>query len=469
MTPPRLATARNPDRRSRGRAAAAIAALMGRPLLPWQQAAADVLLEVDQAGRYWYRTVVISVQRQAGKTLLMGALEEHRALTVRDARVWHTAQTGRDAADWLRDEHVPMLAAGPLAGRFRTRMAQGAESVRWPGESGGILRVFPPTRDALHGKQSDLVTLDEAWALSGRRGTELMQAIAPTQATRPGAQVLIVSAAGTAESEFLADWLARARAAVDDPTSRVALVDYGIADDVDPTDLPALGAAHPAYGRTIDLEHLAAALDQLGPDEFARAYGNRPTRTATRLIPAELWERAATLDAAPGTVAFGFDAAPDRADAAIVSAGRLPDGRTVLEVVEHRPGGVAWLPERVADLVGRWRPAAPPCFDGRGPAGAAGDQLALAGVEVTALGARDYATACAQLLDGLAAGRIVHRRHAALDVAVAGAASRSLGDAWAWGRRASAGSISALVAATLALWALEHAPAPRPAPRIRGG
>jgi len=411
----------------------------------------------------------VSVQRQAGKTLLVGALEEHRALTVRDSRVWHTAQTGRDAADWLRDEHVPQLASGPLAGRYKTRMAQGAESVRWPGASGGILRVFPPTRDALHGKQSDLVTLDEAWSLSARRGAELLQAIAPTQATRPGAQVLIVSAAGTAESEFLAAWLDRARAAAADPDSRVALVDYGIGPDVDPADLPAVAAVHPAYGRTIDLEHLAAALDQLGPDEFARAYGNRPTRAAVRLIPAELWEQAATSLSAPGGVAFGFDAAPDRADAAVVSAGRLDDGRVVLEVVEHRPGGVAWLPGRVAELVTRWQPVAPPAFDGRGPAGAAGDQLALAGVAVGALGARDYATACAQLLDGLAAGRILHRRHAALDTAAAGAASRSLGDAWAWGRRASAGSIATLVAATLALWALEHAPPPRPRPAIRTG
>lgn len=443
---------------------------MGRPFMPWQQAAADVLLEVDDLGRYWYRTGVVSVQRQAGKTLWVGAVEEHRALTIRDARVWHTAQTGLDAAEWLRDEHVPMLASGPLAGRFKPRMSQGSESVRWPAASGGILRIFPPTRDALHGKQSDLVVVDEAWALSARRGAELLQAVTPTQATRPGAQVLIVSAAGTAESDFLAGWLDRARAAaLHDPDSRVALVDYGIAPDVDPADLPAVAAAHPAYGRTVDLEHLAAALDQLGPDEFARAYGNRPTRTAVRLIPAELWDRAATSLSAPGGIAFGFDAAPDRADAAVVSAGRLDDGRVVLEVVEHRPGGVAWLPARVGELVTKWHPVAPPAFDGRGPAGAAGDQLSLAGVDVDALGARDYATACAQLLDGLAAGRIVHRRHLALDTAVAGAASRSLGDAWAWGRRASAGSISALVAATLALWALEHAPAPRPRPTIRGG
>lgn len=443
---------------------------MGRPFLPWQRAAADVLLEVDPGtGLYWYQLGLVSVQRQAGKTQLVGAVEQHRALTVRDARVWHTAQTGRDAADWLRDEHVPQLAAGPLAGRFRTRMAQGAESVRWPDVSGGILRVFPPTRDAMHGKYSDLVTIDEAWSLGAQRGTELLQAITPTQATRPGAQVLIVSAAGTAESEFWELWLARARAAAADPTSRIALVDYGIADGVDPTDLDAVGAAHPAFGRTVTRDTLAGALDQLGPDEFARAYGNRPTRTALRLIPADVWERQVTDAAAAGGVAFGFDAAPDRADAAVVSAGRLDDGRTVLEVVEHRPGGVAWLPDRVAALVARWHPVAPPCFDGRGPAGTAGDALARGGVDVDALGARDYATACAALLDGLAAGRIVHRRHPALDAAAAAAASRSLGDAWAWGRRASAGSIATLVAATLAAWSLDHAPPPRPRPVIRSG
>ena len=51
------------------------------------------------------------------------------------------------------------------------------------------------------------------------------------------------------------------------------------------------------------------------------------------------------------------------------------------------------------------------------------------------------------------------RPNQALDNAAAAAARRALGDAWAWGRRQSAVSISTLTAATCALWAYDHAPA----------
>jgi hypothetical protein len=44
----------------------------------------------------------------------------------------------------------------------------------------------------------------------------------------------------------------------------------------------------------------------------------------------------------------------------------------------------------------------------------------------------------------------------ALDAAVAGARQRTLGDAWAWSRRAVSVDISPLVAVTLAAWG--HAP-----------
>ena len=49
------------------------------------------------------------------------------------------------------------------------------------------------------------------------------------------------------------------------------------------------------------------------------------------------------------------------------------------------------------------------------------------------------------------------RPHAALDTAAGAAARRSVADAWAWGRRQSGTSISALTAATVALWAYDHA------------
>ena len=100
--------------------------------MPWQSAGLDVALEIDPAtGRLAYSDVLWLVPRQAGKTLVVGVAGEHRCLTVPAARVWLSAQTGKDAGDWMRDEHVPLLENAPaLAGHWRRRMA--------PSRSAGI-------------------------------------------------------------------------------------------------------------------------------------------------------------------------------------------------------------------------------------------------------------------------------------------------------------------------------------------
>src|SRR5690242_21435030 len=86
---PRWATPRTPGRRSFGAAVAKVAEALGRPLQPWQRQVVDVGTELvpDPTGRVivdgirhsWaYTTVVVHVQRQAGKTTLLGPKNLHR-------------------------------------------------------------------------------------------------------------------------------------------------------------------------------------------------------------------------------------------------------------------------------------------------------------------------------------------------------------------------------------------------------
>ena len=77
---PRFATQRTESRASLGADIAAVAALLGQPFLPWQRLVADVAGELLPDGRPAYRTVVVVVPRQAGKTTLTNAVMTHRAL-----------------------------------------------------------------------------------------------------------------------------------------------------------------------------------------------------------------------------------------------------------------------------------------------------------------------------------------------------------------------------------------------------
>ena len=80
---PRYATPRNLARPTDGGKEARIAEALGTPFLPWQRMVSDVFGEIDpDTGTYYYDTLVLTVQRQAGKTTRERATETRNALLV---------------------------------------------------------------------------------------------------------------------------------------------------------------------------------------------------------------------------------------------------------------------------------------------------------------------------------------------------------------------------------------------------
>lgn len=429
--------------------------------MPWQRQVLDAALEYDPTSGEWcYPTVVLSVQRQAGKTALIGPMSCHRCLTGVDRKCWYTAQKRTDARDnWM--DMVKLVRRSPLGDRVTIRMSNGSEGLTFP--NGSTFRVFAPSEDALHGKANALVVIDEGWAMTETRGDELMQAIVPTFSTVPG-QLWIVSTMGPSTSAWFHSLSDAGRlVAAAGRTDTLAYFEWSIPDDADPADLDAVAAAHPASGYTLRPAALTQAAATMKPGEFARAYGNRRTGAGERVIPAPLWLAGADPHLehpGRGVITLGFDVGLDERDAAIVAAWVDAHGSHV-EVVDAQPG-VSWLVPRLAEVVQRWAPAAV-VHDAAGPVLAAADAYARAGGTATSTTTRDYAVACSSLLTAIVDGRLRHTPHDALDAAVAAAVKRSLGDGgWGWGRRGSAGSIAALVAATVALWGAEHVEAPAP-------
>jgi hypothetical protein len=80
-------------------------------------------------------------------------------------------------------------------------------------------------------------------------------------------------------------------------------------------------------------------------------------------------------------------------------------------------------------------------------------RLEGAGVDVVAVQGRDVLAAAAGFAELVAGRHVAHRRDPRLDSAVDAARRRHSGDRWAFDR--SAGDLSPLVAASLAVWALE--------------
>lgn len=440
--------------------------LLGYTPMPWQEHTADVLGEVKEDGTFRWPIVIVSVPRQSGKSSLVMSACVHRTMILPNARVWYTAQTGADAADQWR-ENLDKLNVSPLATAFTSRRANGSQVLTFKG-TGGRFSPHPPTEEKLHGKQSDLNVIDEAWAFDEAEAAALMQAIVPTQATRPGAQVLIVSTMGTAKSTWFHGLVDRARAG----EPGIALIDYGIGPGDDATDLDVIAAHHPAYGYTIDMQSLQDARAQLGATaEFARGYGNRATGAVERLIPLEAWEAVKTAEAIPANAPVTLGAAidVDRTQGAIAACWVDDSGLPWVEVIDVRPG-TNWLASRLKAL-GKKHTVTGLGIDGIGPSGPLADQLDRDsrpgdGLPLMTITARGLTSTSAELYDRILTGAIRISPDTDLDVAAEIVTKRRIGDAWTWSRRGSGGSIAALEAVTLAVWAAANRPAPATAPRI---
>lgn len=446
MPAPRFHTPRDPSRRTLGGKAARLAAALGVPFMPWQRMAADVALEVDDDGRYHYSEVVITVPRQSGKTTETLALGFHRLLTTPGGKIWYTAQTGQSARERFLQELVPRVRSS-LPGVTDLKMGAGDTRLTVP-TIRSQMRPHPPSDKYLHGEQSDLNLIDEPWAFSEVQGDALMQAIIPTQNTRANAQTIYLSTMGDASSTWWHNIVDAARAG---ESPRTAIIDWGLPEGDDPTDVEAVIASHPAVGHTVLPAAIYKAHAAMKPHEFARAYAN--IRTATRVAVFDSEDLAAALTSerriAPDSpVAFGVAVAWDRSRAVIAAAGLDDQGAEVAEIVDARPGS-SWVADVLLSLQA-WNPRAI-MVDARSPAAPIATDPALDHI-LTIPDARTVAAGTGALIDRIRSRSLNIRPDAEVAAAFDALALRTVGDLGEMlDRKHSAGSIAAVEAIMLAL------------------
>jgi hypothetical protein len=454
-----------------------MSARLGRPFMPWQTLVSNVAGEVLPNGRMAYPVVVLIVPRRAGKTAMDLARKMQRAASQPGSRCWYTAQTGGDAESTFREDMAPLIQDAFSKDVAKVRLSNGSMGVTLPGKRSTV-RVFAPTEKGLHGKDSDDVTVDEAWAFARDKGALLEAGLRPTGATRAQRQLWIVSAGGTHESTWLLDWRELGRA-LTGPDQGIAFfewhppVDAEGRVDADLDDPAVWAATHPAIGHTIPLEALvedyASSKSKPGGLElFYRSYLDIFTGAATgRIIPDLAWkdrrDPAAAIDPQL-PIQLAYDVAEDRAHGA-VTISQLQGGRVVTEVIsatgvpdndgDPPRQGIAWMADRVHQLRHAF-PHVQVAADSFGPARTVTRALVELGVEVHELDTGDMVEAAAELLDDILGGGLVHRGQRVLDDAAGAIAKRQLGDSWAWSRRMSTANVAPVLALTISHWRARH-------------
>ena len=353
--PPLFATPRDPSPPTLGVAAAAIAAQLGTPFMPWQRQVADVAMELDpQTGLLAYSEVDLTTPRQSGKTTLELAVLVHRCRTWARSRALYAAQSRIHAHKKWEDEHVATLQTSPYAGEFDLRRQRGDEAIRW--HNGSLHGITAPGEKSGHSEVLDLAVVDEAWAHEDAR---LEQGLSPTMATRPQPQLWVVSTAGTVRSAYLRGKVDQGRARVAaGRRSTVAYFEWSApegADPADPADPATWWACMPALGHTVTEARIAAEYERLSLDDFCRAYLNwwpGAIPNDWQVIAEAPWRALADADSAMvDPVAFAADVTPERSHTAIGVAGRRGDGLEHVEVVDHRPG-TGWVGGRAPGRAG---------------------------------------------------------------------------------------------------------------------
>ena len=423
---------------------------VGLPLLPWQEVICRDLLSVDEEGNFIRKSNLLLVARQSGKTHLARMLilahlyrfESRNVLMMAQNRAMALA-TFREIA-YLIEAH-PFLMAQTKAIRF----ANGSESIEL--KSGARLDVVAATRDGSRGRTADFLYIDELREIS----EESFTAATPTTRARPNSQSLYTSNAGDAFSTVLNKMRENA---LGNPPRTFGFYEYS-ADpytkiDFSPKFWRNVARANPALGHTISKEALEEAVSTSSQEATRTELLCQWIDSLQSPWPYGILEATSDKDLRLNQGAytvFGFDVSPTRKTASLMAGQLTPDGKIGIGILEQWSSQLSVDDVRVAAGIKKWADHFNPrmiCFDKYATASIA-DRLSHAGQNMVDISGAQFYTACADLLDALVNGRVVHNGQDEFISQMNNVAAKTNDSGWRIVKRLSAGDISAPIAAAM--------------------
>jgi hypothetical protein len=476
-TQPRLAT--EPLRDLTGPAASfghvviTFAEMIGKPLDPWQCEAVIRGGELLPNGRPRFRTVLLLVSRQQGKTTLLTILSlywlavERVGLVLGTSTKLDTARESWEAAVELA-ENSPQLSS--LIPRNGVRRANGEQQLKL---GAGRYKIAAATGGAGRGLTVHRAILDE---LREHTAYTAWDAMVPAMSAVPDAQAWALSNAGGDSSTVLNDLRTQALAELS-AGGDLCLLEWSAPDGGDPLDVQALASANPNMGRRTPVGALLSDARRAVALGGAALSGFRTERMCQRVrlldpaIDPGSWTRC--LD--PGSLAdlrsrlaCCIDASPDGQHATLYAAAALTDGRVRVDPVQAWDGiGAVDAAERaLPGVLARVRPKVLGWFPG-GPGAALAARLKdrkgqrgwpPQGVRVEEIRAEVPAVSMG-FAELVTAGQVAHSGDPLLDAHVAVAERLRSGDTWRFSRKGD-GHVDALYAAAGAVHLARTLPKP---------
>lgn len=398
--------------------------VLGKHLYPWQEWALIHILEIDgKLGADWhfrYRTVLLLVSRQCGKTVLSEVIASFFLNVLCVDSIFGTSLSLDKAEEvWnavINDqEGIPELSAEI----DRVSRTNGNKRLILTGLR--QYKVGAPTRRAGRGDSNDLVMLDE---LREHRDWETWAAAAASINAKPNGLIICFSNAGDPDSVVLRqlreEAIAKIRGteAVDlggnvDAAS-LGLFEWSAPEDAATDDWEALAQANPALGYGYLTERALMANRQTFPEAKFRSecMCQQVETLLPQPFPDGAWDAGTderSQIAPDADIVYGIDMSHDRRWTTIAACGMREDGNYHIEVVARRVGSewaIDWFRARAR------RAPMKLAFQSKGaPVSGLAEQICtLAGVERTPIEGPNLTAGWGRFWDGIAASDPAEKR-----------------------------------------------------------
>jgi len=468
--------------------------VLGIILFPWQAWLLIHMLELLPDGSLRFRTVVVLVARQNGKSTLSQVLALWFMIVWGWPLVLGTAQD-LDVAEEVWQGVVDLVEEDPELSLLLKRVVKVNGKKALELTSGARYKVKAANRRAGRGFSGNLIMLDE---LREHQSWDAWSAITKTTMARVEALVLALSNAGDATS-IVARYLRKlAHAACGDPdglnkddapdvlpddedleqdADTLGLFEWSALPGCDKWDRDGWAQANPAmnYPNGIPERNISAAC-KTDPEWVFRTevLCQWSDGSLEGPFPPGSWE--AGVDPASAipdgaSVMYCLDTSWDRTMSYVAVAGIRADGLPHVEIAAQR-SGTEWVTGWFADRATAENPMSVVVQAKGAPASSLlGDLAAVAHLTVVEWAGSDLGAASGQFFDLVVRSKVpegesareglCHRPQPVLDVAAGTAVTKPLGDSWVWNRKASPNDAAPLVAATGAVWgAMQHTEVP---------
>ena len=388
-------------------------------LYPWQEWVLIHMLEIvgDLGTANWrfrYRTVVIEVARQNGKTQLSKIIASYFQNVLGVESIFGTSLS-LDKAEEVWDAVVFEQESNPvLSGEIEViARKNGGKKLVLTGNR--TYKVGAPTRRAGRGDSNDLVMLDE---LREQRDWETWSAAVASTVAKPRGLTICFTNAGDPDSIVLREVRSKAIAKIEGTKANdfggnvnadaLGLFEWSAPEKAETSDIKALAQANPAlgYGR-LTIDALMANRETFPESKFRSECMCQQVETILpEPFPEGAWlggQDEQSFIREDSELFWGIEMSSDRKYTVIAVCGLREDGNYHVEIVERRIGSewaIDWFKQR-APKYGEMKL----CFQGRGaPVSGLAEQICtIEGVKRMAQEGPDLSAGWNRFYDAVAA------------------------------------------------------------------